>query len=260
MIRIETIRSYFPPYIRENVSFDKYIVKEYLQLMILDFLANTPYIRKLSFIGGTNLRLVSGIDRFSEDIDFDCKDLTGDQFRLMTDDIVQFLQRNGLRAEAKEKDNSRLKAFRRSLYFPELLFEMGLTGHRDERFLIKVESEDQKVQYKPVLANIKGCGFFFPIPVPPAPVLCAMKISAMLNRQKGRDFYDVIFLLSQISPDYSFLSERCGITNLDELKSAAAEMFETVDLNKKRADFEHLLFTRQNSERILHTPEFFKSL
>jgi len=260
MIRIETIKSYFPPYIRENASFDKYILKEYLQLMILDFLANTPYVRKLTFIGGTNLRLVSGIDRFSEDIDFDCKDLTIDQFRLMTGDIIQFLQRNGLKVEAREKDISRLKAYRSSIYFPELLFEMGLTGHRDERFLIKVESEDQKVQYSPVLTNIRGCGFFFPFPVPPVPVICAMKISAMLSRQKGRDFYDVIFLLSQTPPDYPFLSERCGITNLDELKSAAARMFETVDLNKKRADFEHLLFNRHNSERIVHSPEFFKAL
>ena len=28
---------------------------------------------KIFFIGGTNLRLVKGIDRFSEDLDFDCK-------------------------------------------------------------------------------------------------------------------------------------------------------------------------------------------
>ena len=53
----------------------------YLLLMVLDFLSTSPYISKLAFIGGTNLRLVRGIDRFSEDFDFDSKGLTKDEFR-----------------------------------------------------------------------------------------------------------------------------------------------------------------------------------
>ena len=75
MIQIEQIRNYFPVQIRGNSGFDKHILKEYLQLMILDYLSSTPTIQKMAFIGGTNLRLVKGIDRFSEDLDFDCKDL-----------------------------------------------------------------------------------------------------------------------------------------------------------------------------------------
>jgi len=38
-----------------------------------------------------------------------------------------------------------------------------------------------------------------------------MKIAAMLTRAKGRDFYDLMFLLSQSQPDYDFLSKRCGV-------------------------------------------------
>lgn len=34
------------------------MVKEYIQLMALEFLAGTTFIDKLAFIGGTNLRLV----------------------------------------------------------------------------------------------------------------------------------------------------------------------------------------------------------
>jgi predicted nucleotidyltransferase component of viral defense system len=36
---------------------------------------------------------------------------------------------------------------------------------------------------------IKGCGFYFLFPVPSEAVLCAMKITAMLARGKGRDYY-----------------------------------------------------------------------
>lgn len=260
MISLESIRRHYPPLIRENSLFDRYIVKEYIQLMVLDFLSTTPYIRKLSFIGGTNLRLVLGIDRFSEEIDFDCKDFSPEEFRMMTDDVITYLKRSGLNVHPRDRENDRLTAFRRSHYFPQLLFETGLTGHREERFLIKIESEDQMVNYSTELASIRLCGFFFPIPVPPLPVLCSMKISAMLNRQKGRDFYDTIFLLSQTYPDYEFLSKRSGIENLNELKEAAGRIFKTADLNRKRRDFEHLLFDMNRSERILNIPKLFESL
>ena len=65
MNQLEWIKNFFPNELRENASFQKYMLKEYFQLLILDFLSTTPYIKKIVFIGGTNLRLVKGIDRFS---------------------------------------------------------------------------------------------------------------------------------------------------------------------------------------------------
>ncbi len=260
MIQIEQIKNYFPTQIRENSIFDKHILKEYLQLMILDYISSTPYIQKITFIGGTNLRLVKGIDRFSEDLDFDCKGLSKEEFIEMTNGIIQFLGRSGLRVEARDKDNSKLIAFRRNIHFPELLFDLSLSGHKEERFLIKVESQDQGIIYEPVMTNIKGCGFFFPFPVPSDGVLCSMKIAAMLARSKGRDFYDLMFLLAQAKPDYDFLSERCGVHNLQEFKQATAELLKNIDLKKKKMDFEHLLFNRANSEKILRFGDFVDSL
>jgi predicted nucleotidyltransferase component of viral defense system len=260
MIQIEQIRNYFPVQIRDSSTFDKHVLKEYLQLMILDYLSSTSYTRKMTFIGGTNLRFVKGIDRFSEDLDFDCKNLSKDEFIEMTSGVIQFLERSGLRVEARDRDNPKLTAFRRNIHFPELLFDLGLSGHKEERFLIKVESQDQGLIYEPVITNIKGCGFFFPFPVPPDSVLCSMKIAAMLARSKGRDFYDLMFLLAQAKPDYDFLSERCGVHNLQEFKQATVEVLKTIDLKKKQMDFEHLLFNKQNSEKILRFGDFVDSL
>ena len=42
------------------------MLKEYVQLLILDYLSASMYVKKITFIGGTNLRLVKGIDRFSK--------------------------------------------------------------------------------------------------------------------------------------------------------------------------------------------------
>lgn len=181
MIQLEQIKNYFPIGLRDNASFQKYMLKEYLQLLILDFLSTTPYIREITFIGGTSLRLVKGIDRFSEDLYFDCKALSEEEFMEMTEAVLQFLLHSGVGVEKRDKENEKQKAYRRNFHFPELLFNLGLTGHREERFLINIESEDQQINYKSVMTNIKACGFFFPFPVPADEVLCAMKLSTMIS-------------------------------------------------------------------------------
>lgn len=260
MLSLDQIKNFFPLNLRDNPSYRKYLLKEYLQLLILDYLATTPYIRKITFIGGTNLRLIKGIDRFSEDLDFDCKQMSRPEFMEMTDFILQFLLKSGLKVETHDKANDKLKAFRRNFYFPELLFDLGLSGYKEERFLIKIECQDQQIDYLRDMVNIKGCGLFFSFPAPTDSVLCAMKLSALLSRQKGRDFYDVMFLLGQTKPDYSFLSMKCDIHNLSELKTAIAEILAKIDLKHKSKDFEHLLFSKGNSSRILVFGEFIKQI
>ena len=284
MIDLEFIRSFFPPVIAKESRFDRYMLKEYLQLLILDHLAATPYINKVSFIGGTNLRLIQGIDRFSEDLDFDCKDLSEDEFMAMTDSVVQYLRQNNVEVETRDKPNPHLTAYRRNLYFPQMLFDLGLTGHRDERLLLKIEAQDQvteqrvpselarkwpsrdgtrqsqSVQYQPVVANVNRMGFFFGIQVPPVDVLCAMKFAAILARQKGRDFYDAIFLLSKTKPNMDFLLARTGIASLEELKTTIIERLKEIDLNHKKRDFMHLLFNESNADRILQFPAVVSSM
>ena len=107
---------------------------------------------------------------------------------------------------------------------------------------MKIEAEDQGVGYKPQMVNVSGCGFFFPLQVPPDDILCSMKISALLSRGKGRDFYDTMFLLPQTEPNIDFLQKRNCIKDRDHLKNELLKVADTVDLNVKKRDFEHLLF------------------
>ena len=260
MIDLDFIRSFFPPAIARESRFDRYMLKEYIQLLILDYLASTPYITKLSFIGGTNLRLIQGIDRFSEDLDFDCKGLTEEEFLAMTDSVVDYLRQSNINAEIRDKTSVKLSAFRRNIYFPEMLFNLGLSGHRDERLLMKVEAQDQGATYQPVVADINRMGFFFRVHIPPLDVLCAMKFAAILSRQKGRDFYDAIFLLSKTNPNIGFLAARTGIASLDELKSEVRERLAQIDLQEKKRDFAHLIFNDANAERILRFPDIVSKL
>ncbi|MBO4571798.1 MAG: nucleotidyl transferase AbiEii/AbiGii toxin family protein [Bacteroidales bacterium] len=251
MIDLQFIRSFFPPEMAGESRYHRYMLKEYLQLLILDYLTTTPQIGKLAFIGGTNLRLIQGIDRFSEDLDFDCKGMSEEEFMEMTDGVVAYLKKNNIDVVTRDSPNPHLTAFRRNLLFPEMLFSLGLTGHREQRLLLKIEAQDQCVDYAPAVATVNRMGFFFDLRVPPLDVLCAMKFAAVLSRQKGRDFYDIVFLLSKTGPNMDFLRARTGISSLEELKTAFFALLEKIDLNQKKRDFSHLLFNESNADRIL---------
>lgn len=251
MIDMEYIRGFYPPYIAQNANFQKHMLKEYVELLALEWIARSPYAAKLIFIGGTNLRLIQGIDRFSEDLDFDCKGLSEDEFRQMSDELAKYLQLQGLNAELRNKENAHLTAFRSNVYFPELLFDLQLTGHREERFLMKIEAQDQGIDYPREMAIVQRNGFSFPVPVPPLSVFLSMKLCALLTRQKGRDFYDVLFLMQRTEPDYAFLQQQKGIANKEQLSAALRETLSKTDLKMKQRDFEHLLFDSHKSETIL---------
>ena len=259
MIELNTLFGFYPPQIAGNAAFRKHILKEYVELLSLEYLSRSRFVPHLAFIGGTNLRLVQGIDRFSEDLDFDCKDFGEAQFMEMTDSLIDYLKMNGLQAEARDKANENLTAFRRNIFFPGLLFELGLSGHRDERFLMKVEAQGQGVAYQPEMAMVNRCGFFFALPVPSQGVMLSMKLSTLLARAKGRDFYDTIFLWQRTEPDYTFLNSRSGIGGPDELRLALERLISQTDFNLKRRDFEHLLFQSTRSEQILYFETFMKS-
>ena len=260
MISLESIRGFFPEELRTG-QFAKHILKEYVECLALEWIARSPWAAKLTFIGGTNLRLTEDIDRCSEGLEFDCKGLTPDDFIRFTDALIAYLVRNGLNVVAKEKESSRLTAMRRSILFPGLLHELGLSAFKDERFMMKIEAQDQGREYKRVSADIRRCGFFFPVTVPNEATLCAMKLSALLTRGKGRDFYDAIFLLQRTEPDYLFLSAvHPEVTDLKPLKAALKAKAQSVNLELKRRDVEHLLFHRERAELVTRFPAFVETL
>ena len=259
MVDIKQLLPYYPKSIADNADFHKHILKEYVELLALQYLSQSPFAPKLIFIGGTCLRMVYGIDRFSEDLDFDCKDLSLEEFVQMTDSLIDYLRGNGLKAEVRDKENARLTAYRRNIYFPGLLFELNLTGHREERFLMKIEAQDQGVPYCPETAMVNRNGFLFTVSIPSKGVLLSMKLSALLARAKGRDFYDVIFLWQQTEPDYDFLAKRCDVSTPYGLKNALAIKLSETSLIDKRKDVQHLLFSGNTGDRILLFREFVES-
>lgn len=259
MIDLEQISQFFPEAQQKNPLQYEYMLKEYFQYKILDILYSGKQADKLSFIGGTNLRIIHGIGRFSEDLDFDCFKLERDDFMEMTDRVIERLTLDGIEvgADDKEKDKA-LNAFRRNLVFPGLMYKLGLSGHREKRFLIKVECEPHHFHYIPDKPLIQKFNVFTQIFAAPADILLSMKTGALLERQKGRDFYDFMFLSGKTAPHFGYLEAKFGITSYEELYVAILASCESVNFDKKSKDFEKLVFDQAEKKKVLLFPEYIR--
>src|SRR3989338_8748693 len=82
------------------------LIREYLQTRIIAYLYGKEGASKISFIGGTSLRLLRGLDRFSEDLDFDNLNLTSKQIEILFQDISSQLNREGFEAYCTIKNKS----------------------------------------------------------------------------------------------------------------------------------------------------------
>jgi len=268
MISLEQIYSYFPN-LKKTES--KGMLREYLQFMILDFLSTRSFANRLILVGGPALRFKYGLDRFTRDLFFNYVDCSEDDFIKMTDSVISFLEKSGIKVESKYNKSTSQSSFKRYLNFPKFSFSIKLSVFDDKRFFTSkgviqnklmqgatIKTEIEKYGFKNKLAlgfsnsfeTISGCGFSFLFQVPSISALFAMKLSTLILRQNGRDFYDSLFLKKFAKPDYVFLKNRIGISNEAELYAKLKEALKYVDIEQKVKDVESLVFDKQNLERI----------
>ena len=71
-------------------------------------------------------------------------------------------------------------AFCASLRFPGLLHDSGISGHRDEKLLIQIDTEPQGVRYNPDKFILNKFDVFSRINIVPVDILAAQKIFVFL--------------------------------------------------------------------------------
>ena len=100
-------------------------------------------------------------------------------------------------------------AFHGNIRFSGLLFQNGLSGYQEEKILIQLDTEAQGYDFKSELYFLNKFDILTTISIASKTLLLAQKFYAILNRKrnKGRDFFDVVYLLSiETKPDYEFLN------------------------------------------------------
>ena len=173
MLELKTIESYYSEPLR---VYKKNILREYLQYKILEILFNSKSGSNLSFLGGTSLRIVHNLNRFSEDLDFDNLAMEKEEFIKLSDEIKRNLELEGCTVEIKSVFKG---AFRTCFRFLNLLFEEGLSQHKEERLMIQVDSAPHHYNYKPQNFILNKFDVFTTIQVTPVNILLSMKISAL---------------------------------------------------------------------------------
>ena len=232
-------------------------MREYLQYKILEIIFASEYAGKLVFIGGTALRIIYQNKRFSEDIDFDNFGLTDIEFRETAQKVKNGLEAEGFKVEI---DFAGKGSYRCNVRFPGLLFTSGLSPHHDEKILIQIDSLAQGFDYQPERKILNKFDVFTEIFVSSSSLLLSQKISAALTRKraKGRDFYDIVFLLSFTKPNYKFLELKLGIGDAEKLRDKLVEISNKLNFAELARDIEPFLFNQSDSKKVELFLDFIK--
>ena len=173
------------------------IIREYLQSKILFELYNKPDSRNLSLIGGTSLRILRGLDRFSEDLDFDNLGLSFNKIKKYFEEIAKSFEREDFKIEFnfKKTNDSGIG----NLKFLNLLFSLGITKHKEEKLNIKINYTTPKIKPETEVLILSEFGFTQAVITNTEDFLLTQKTRAALTRKgiQPRDFYDIVWLLSR---------------------------------------------------------------
>jgi predicted nucleotidyltransferase component of viral defense system len=173
------------------------LAREYLQARILQAMQDEGIFRSWAFVGGTALRFLYSIPRFSEDLDFSLIE-KGKESRF---------------AEAMRRIES---AFRKEAYavsiaakgektvasafvkFAGLPYEIGLSAQRSQVFSIKIELDTSPPAGAGFQTTLVRRHVTLNLVHYDKASLLAGKMHALLTRKytKGRDLYDLVWYLA----------------------------------------------------------------
>ncbi len=216
-------------------------IKEYLQFYVLDFIYNSPFNKKFIFTGGTCLRICYGLNRLSEDIDFDLIEMV--DIEAFANGIhthfVKKLQHKDVEFSIKGKND---KIY---LKFP-ILRSLGLAdANASDKLYIKIETTPVTIEnYGLEITPIDRERLNFLVQHYDLPTLMACKIGAIFQRVeisfKGRDVYDLAWYLEKgIHPNMSVIK---GVLEIDSEKALFEKIYKKVENYKP----EHLLKDLEN--------------
>ncbi|MFH1768339.1 MAG: nucleotidyl transferase AbiEii/AbiGii toxin family protein [Candidatus Omnitrophota bacterium] len=194
-------------------------MREYLQAYILRIMRDEGVFRSAAFLGGTALRFLYGLPRFSEDMDFSSTEKLPFTFAALLKKINFELSAAGYDVSADYNDKKTVSsAF---IKFSGLMFETGISPLKNQKFSVKIEIDSNPPQG--AVFETRLVNKYFPIAFLSYEInsLFAGKLHALLNRKytKGRDYFDLGWYLSKwkdIEPNIKLLNNALKQTGWDK--------------------------------------------
>lgn len=251
-------------------------LREILQQMALLGLERHGFFEKAAFYGGTALRILFDLNRFSEDLDFTLLQPDSQfDFKPYLEGMVKELASFGFETEVSVKDKNIetnvVSAFlKANTWKAYLAIGEEKKTHRDEKVRIKIEVDtdpplqfrvENRVVLNPVSFNVLTLHLSDLF----AGKLHAVLYRAWKGRIKGRDWFDLIWYLQKEVPlSISHLETR--MKQADHLKrnetldrNRVLEMLQTrireVDWKSAKADVE--AFIADPEQIKIWSPEYF---
>ncbi|MCD6136302.1 nucleotidyl transferase AbiEii/AbiGii toxin family protein [Candidatus Bipolaricaulota bacterium] len=173
------------------------VLREYLQAHVLYSLQSVRAFEQIAFVGGTALRFLYGLHRYSEDLDFSLEHAEGYSFDRLLDRVESDLTNAGFDVTMHSHEGEPIhSAFVR---LPGLLYEAGLSPHRTEKLSVKIEIDTRPPAGATVTTTLIDRHFLLALLHYDIPSMMAGKLHALLSRPytKGRDIYDLLWYLSR---------------------------------------------------------------
>lgn len=254
MLTIRQIEDQYPENLR---PFKRNLLREYIQYKIIEILYTSQYASKLVFLGGTALRIIYGNRRFSEDLDFDNVGLINEEFIDISRIVAEKLTGQGFEVETRLTAKN---AFRCKIKLPKILFENELSPLADEKLMVQIDTIAHNFDYESEQKILNKFDVFTSALVTPPSIILAQKMYAVINRAraKGRDFYDIVFLLSFTSPHYGYISYRLNITNAEDLRQTLLAKIVKLNFKELARDVSPFLFFPSDARKVELFPEFIK--
>jgi predicted nucleotidyltransferase component of viral defense system len=174
------------------------VLREYIQNELLGAMQKRGVHERLYFVGGTALRFLYQIPRFSEDLDFSAgPDWRPADFQPDMEAMAAEIRLGGYELTLHLQSDRTVQ--RAAFRFPGLLFELGLSSRHEQKLTISIEVDVRPPQgwtgertivniYRPILIQHYDLRSLF-----------TTKIATVLTRDyiKGRDYYDLFWYRSR---------------------------------------------------------------
>jgi predicted nucleotidyltransferase component of viral defense system len=263
MIEFSDIAKEFPSNI-DHKHFQRSMIKEFLQYKILQIIYDSPWKDNLIFIGGTNLRIIHDFKRFSDVLDFDISGkYTKQDHQNLSSHVVKELKKElgsidiETSSKVRKQEINTLSSF---INFPSLQYKMNLSSDPRLKVFIKIEAQKHEFgdfTYKPEEKIINKFNVFSLVKAAPLDIIIATKLCSILERSKGRDYYDIVELFKLTGPNEEYISKRFahGKMNMQykgpgHYKLLLSSNLQTVDWANKTDEIEKFLFDRKESNKV----------
>jgi predicted nucleotidyltransferase component of viral defense system len=237
------------------------ILREYLQILLLEQLYKTNYGKQLYFTGGTYLRLVHDLKRFSEDMDFNANKINEREFEKLCESLVTELNRVGIKSGISFAHWGNI--FVSKFNFPDIerFYEIKSKSTRKSGLTLKFEVNRSKWRVKTETGVISGYGKTYPCLCTEKSILFADKIDDLVKKGMGRHLYDIIFMLSnKYSVNHTILKNLGYKDAPFKIIIDCVNKLTTSFLKKQAKNLRPFLFDEQEARLIINAPTIVKKL